>query len=186
MQTTAHLDQLDQVQELNRTFVGFLQTRARAGRDCLGLPGTLHATLRAANAPLLDVAAAVPQALFRLDLAPQHWSSGAAPDADLHEVCSAILWGARYASRQSPYQASLLFRLSPQQIQHLRTLPVAELQRLAWSPHLLHCAFCEREWIWQWLFNATQPEALAQLTLVALQPGVDRDWPHRRAPHPVA
>lgn len=186
MQTTAPLDQLDQVQELNRTFVGFLQNRARANGDCLGLPNAMHATLRNADPSLLDAVATVPQALFTLELDARHWSSDEAPDVELHEVCSAILWGARYASRQSPYQAGLLFRLSPQQIQRLRTLSVAELQKLAWSQNLLRCSFAERDWIWQWLFSATQPELRAQLTLVALQPGVERDWPQRRAAHPVA
>src|SRR5690606_12826983 len=100
MQTTAPLDQLDQVQELNRTFVGFLQNRARANGDCLGLPNAMHATLRNADPSLLDAVATVPQALFTLELDARHWSSDEAPDVELHEVCSAILWGARYASRQ--------------------------------------------------------------------------------------
>jgi hypothetical protein len=51
---------------------------------------------------------------------------------------------------------------------------------------VLRCAFTDRPWLWQWLLSATQPESRSQLTLVALQPGVDRDWPQRRAPHPVA
>jgi hypothetical protein len=190
MPTPAHLDHLEQLEEVNRTFLGFLQNRLRAELDCLGLPVGARATVRAAGSAQLDAVAAFPQALFRLELAAQNAGSqapaAAAADGELHEVCSAILWSARYTSRQSPYQARLLFGFQPQQIQRLRALSVAELQRLAWAPGLLRCAFTDKEWLWHWLLSATQPEARAQLTLVALQPGIERDWPQRRPAHPVA
>jgi hypothetical protein len=187
MPTPTHLDHLQQLQEVNRTFLGFLQNRLRAERDCLGLPGAARATVRTASAGQLDAVAAFPQALFRLELgAPAQPHPAAAPDPELHEVCSAILWSSRYTSRQSPYQARLLFGFQPQQIQRLRALSVTELQQLAWAPSLLRCAFTDKDWLWPWLLCATQPEARAQLTLVALQPGIERDWPQRRPAHPVA
>lgn len=189
MATPTHLDHLEQLQEVNRTFLGFLQNRLRAELDCLGLPSAARATVRSAGSAQLDAVAAFPQALFRLELGAQsaglHGPTAAAADGELHEVCSAILWSARYTSRQSPYQARLLFRFQPQQIQRLRALAVTELQQLAWAPGLLRCAFTDKEWLWQWLLSATQPEARAQLTLLALQPGIERDWPHRRPAHPV-
>ncbi|HZL93711.1 MAG TPA: hypothetical protein VFB99_08705, partial [Vicinamibacterales bacterium] len=86
----------------------------------------------------------------------------------------------------STYQARLLFGLEAAEIQRLRALPLAELQRLAWTPGILQCAFTDKTWLWQSLLRATQPEARQQLTLLALQPGIERDWPQRRPPQPVA
>ncbi len=61
------LDQLHQVRELNREFLGLLQMRLRAGRSCLGLPAAAHAVVTAAAGPLLDaVAGGVSRALFQL------------------------------------------------------------------------------------------------------------------------
>jgi hypothetical protein len=183
-----HLDQLEQLFELNRTFLGFVQIRARADLDCLGLHKQVRAALRMADAELLDAAAAFPNALFRLELdAPPHGMHAVTQaDGALHDVCSAILWSARYTSRQSPYQARLLFGLDTAEIHCLRALSVTEVQRLAWVPGVLRCAFFDRPWLWQWLLTAAQSESRSQLTLMALQPGIERDWPERRAPHPVA
>lgn len=187
MPAPPHLDQLEQLSELNRSFLAFVQNRLRADLDCLGLPKQVRIALRAATPEALDGAAAFPNALFRLEIqAPSPSLHVVSPaDAGLHDICSAILWSARYTSRQSPYQARLLFGLDTTQIQRLRALSVTELQRLAWVPGVLRCAFIERPWLWQWLLSATQPESRSQLTLVALQPGVERDWPQRRAPHPA-
>ena len=183
-----HLDQLEQLAELNRTFLAFVQHRLRADLDPLGLPKEARATVRTAPPELLDGVAAFPNALFRLELHAHHPGLHLVSQAEagLHDLCSAILWSARYTSRQSPYQARLLFGLHTGQIQRLRALSVTDLQRLAWVPGVLRCAFVDRPWLWQWLLSATQPESRSQLTLVALQPGVERDWPQRRAPHPAA
>jgi hypothetical protein len=182
-----HLDQLESLSELNLAFLAFVQHRLRADLDCLGLHREARAPLRAASAELLGAAAAFPNALFRLVLpAPQPALHATPADMALHDVCSAILWSARYASRQSPYQARLLFGLQTAEIQRLRALSVTDLQRLAWLPGVLRCAFADRPWLWQWLLTAARPESRRQLALIALQPGVDRDWPPRRPPHPAA
>jgi hypothetical protein len=190
MSTSPNLDHLQQVQELNRAFLAFLQTRLREQQDCLGLPAIARTALRLADPKLLDAVAAFPQALFRLQLVPSAGSvlrdaARFASDTALHDMCSAILWSARYASRHSVYQARLLFGLSAADIQRLRALPVADLQRFAWAPGILQCAFGDKEWLWQWLLRATQPESRQQLTLLALQPGIERDWPLRRPAVPV-
>jgi hypothetical protein len=190
MSTSPNLDHLQQVQELNRAFLAFIQTRLREQLDCLSLPAVARAPLRQASVELLDAAAAFPQALFRLQLAPSaspvlRDASRFAPDASLHDMCSAILWSTRYASRHSAYQARLLFGLPAADIQRLRALSVADLPRLAWTPGILRCAFTDKEWLWQWLLRATQPESRQQLTLLALQPGIERDWPQRRPAQPV-
>ena len=190
MPVSPNLDHLQQVQELNRAFLAFIQTRLREQLDCLGLPTAARSALRAASPGLLDAVAAFPQALFRLRLGPSvsplHDAACFAGDASLHEMVSAILWSARYASWHSTYQARLLFGLEAAEIQRLRALPLAELQRLAWTPGILQCAFTDKTWLWQSLLRATQPEARQQLTLLALQPGIERDWPQRRPPQPVA
>jgi len=191
MSTSPNLDHLQQVQELNRAFLALIQTRLRDELDCFSLPAVARAPLRVATAELLDAVATFPQALFRLQLAPGASPvlrdvASLAPDAPLHDMCSAILWSARYVSRHSAYQARLLFGLSVADMQRLRALPVADLQRLAWTPAILRCAFSDKGWLWQWLLRATQPESRRQLTLLALQPGVERDWPQRRPPQPVS
>jgi len=68
MPTTPHLDQLKQIHELNRGFLGLLQTRARARRDCLGLPAAVVPAMRVASEPLLDALAEFPRALFDLEI----------------------------------------------------------------------------------------------------------------------
>jgi len=191
MPVSPNLDHLQQVQELNRAFLAFIQARLHEQLDCLGLPTAARSALRLASPALLDTVAAFPQALFRLRLGPNvspvlHDAARFTSDASLHEMVSAILWSARYASWYSAYQARLLFGLEAAEIQRLRALPLAELQRLAWTAGILQCAFIDKNWLWQWLFRATQPEARQQLTLLALQPGIERDWPQRRPPQPVA
>jgi hypothetical protein len=191
MPVSPNLDHLQQVQELNRAFLAFIQARLREQLDCLGLPTAARSALRVASPALLDAVAAFPQALFRLRLGPSvspapHDTAYFAGDASLHDMVSAILWSARHASWYSAYQARLLFGLEAAEIQRLRALPLADLQRLAWTPGILQCAFTDKNWLWLWLFRATQPEARQQLTLLALQPGIERDWPQRRPPQPVA
>jgi hypothetical protein len=190
MHTSPNLDHLQQVQELNRVFLAFIQTRLREQLDCLGLPVAARPPLRLASPEALDAVAAFPQALFRLELAPRadallQDATRSSPDTPLHDMRSAILWSARHASWHSPYQARLLFGLQAAEIQRLRALPLAELQRLAWAPGILRCAFADKDWLWRWLLRAPQPESRRQLTLLALQPGIERDWPQRRPAQPV-
>jgi hypothetical protein len=128
-----------------------------------------------------------PHALFRLSLQPDVLAavrdpSRGVPDAAHHDLCFSILWAARSTSRQSAYQARLLFGLEAPDIQRLRTLPLPELQALARAPRLVLCAFADRRWLWSKLLSETRPEERRQLALIALQPGIERDWPVRRAP----
>jgi hypothetical protein len=59
---------------------------------------------------------------------------------------------------------------------------LADLQQLARVPQLVLCAFAGRDWLWNELLTDARPEARRQLALIALQPGLARDWPARRAP----
>jgi hypothetical protein len=190
MSTTGTLDHLQQVQELNRVFLGLLQSRVREQRPCLGLPLAVRSPLRAANPDLLDALARFPRALFRLHLGSRSRAGQPEPDASYdeaeHDLCLSILLAARQASRVSRYQARLLFGLEPPEVEALSALPLPQLQRLACTPGLLHCAFGERRWFWQELLTATRPEVRRQLTLMALQLRAVPDWPQRKPPHPSA
>jgi hypothetical protein len=53
---------------------------------------------------------------------------------------------------------------------------------LAHTPHLVLCAFPDRPWLWSQLLAETRPEGRQYLALIALQPGIDKDWPASRAP----
>ena len=182
------LDQLQQVHELNRAFLGLIQFRAREGRACFGLPPTLRREVAGAGLPALESAACFPRALFHADVATPRGGVALAADFDEaeHDLCLSILLAARHTSRHSTYQARLLFGLEPSDIERLRGLPLTLLQQLASEPGVLQCAFRERHWFWRGLLTATRPEVRRQLTLMALQPGIAPGWPQRRPPHASA
>ena len=188
MLTTGALDQLPQVQELNRAFLALLQARVRQQGPCLGLPAPAEKILAAASPASIDAVAAFPRVLFQLRIGwrPARVEPVAAPDDAEHELCLLALHAARHASRQSAYQARLLFGLEAPDVQQLRSAPLAALQQLAAVPGMLQCAFPERRWFWDGLFTATRPELRRQLTLMALQPTIAFAWPPRRPPHASA
>ena len=182
------LDQLQHIQELNRVLLGLLQMRVRDRRGSLGLPAVVREDVALATAPLLDAVAGFPRALFHVEVASQLRPT--APDADFddaeHDLCLSILFAARHASRQSTYQARLLFGLDAVHVDRLCSASLLDLQQLACTPGVLRCAFRERHWFWQGLFTATRPELRRQLTLMALQPRLAVGWPPRRPPHQTA
>jgi len=183
MSRTAALDQLQQVHELNRAFLGLLQTRARQQRSCLGLPPGVQALVAGAAGGLLDSVASFPRALFELRFGVRAQPPGTVDfDEAERELCLSILFEARSTSRHSAYQARLLFGLDPAGIERLSAAPLSDLQQLACVPAALQCAFCERSWFWHGLLTATRPELRRQLTLMALQPAIVLGWPRRRAP----
>jgi hypothetical protein len=188
--TPANLDHLQQVHELNRAFLSLLQVRVREQRHCFGLPEPARPALLLAGSELLDAVSQFPRALFGLNTTPvsprRHFAVGSGPDEAEHDLSLSMLLAARHTSRQSPYQARLLFGLSALDVVKLATLSLAELQRLACAPRLLQCAFRDRAWFWPGLFTATRPEVRRQLMLMALQPGVVLEWPRRRPPQATA
>jgi hypothetical protein len=190
MPTTVTLDQFQQVHELNRAFLGLLQSRVRQGRSCLGLPTAAYASLAGAGAPLLEAAAAFPRALFQVKVAacarPEIDAADGEPDEAEHDLCFSILFAARQASRQSVYHARLLFGLEAADIEQFRSSRFAQLQELAYVPGIVQCAFRERRWFWERLLTTTRPELRRQLTLMALQPCIELRWPQRRPPQPTA
>ena len=185
MVPSGNFDHLQQVQELNRAFLGLLQARIHDVRPCFGLPSPVRPYLRRATDELFDAVALFPRALFAIapgerrergDLTAYH-------DEREHELVLSMLLAARHASRQSSFEARLLFGLEAPDIVTLGALPLVDLQRLAATPGILQCALRQRYWFWQGLLTATRPELRRQLTLMALQPGVAVDWPRRRPPH---
>src|SRR5688572_10158555 len=129
------LDQLQQLHELNRAFLGLLQSRLRERRACLGLPPAAHAVVAAAGASLLEGVALFPRALFRVRFGPRAWPACADDAADFddaeHQLNLTILFAVRHTSRHSGYQARLLFDLEPADVERLRASPLAEMQQLA-------------------------------------------------------
>jgi len=190
MTTPRSLDHLQQIHELNRGFLGLLQTRVRADRPCFGLPPSARPAVGGASRELLDGLASFPRALFEIQTGArprlERHQVGAYFDEAEHDLCLSILFAARHTSRLSTYQARLLFGLGANEVERLCTLPLPDLQRLACLPGVLQCAFRERHWFWEGLITATRPELRRQLTLMALQPGVALEWPQRRPPQATA
>jgi hypothetical protein len=182
------LDQLPQVHELNRAFLALLQSRVRQHGPCLGLPASAETVLAVAGVPVLEAMASFPHVLFQIRLGwrPSRADAVLQLDEAEHELCLLALHAARSASRQSTYQARLLYGLQAADVQQLGTASLATLQQLAAVPGVLLCAFSERRWFWEGLFTATRPELRRQLTLMALQPAVGLGWPPRRPPHASA
>jgi len=179
------LDHLDQVHELNRLFLSFLQSSARDGLDCLGLPDRARSALLASPKETLDLLAHFPRALFRLALderVPEHAIDPLRSryDSERYSLSLTISLCAWTLSRQSVYQARLLLGLGSRDMQRLRGMQLGEIQRLAYTPHLVLCAFADRPWLWSQLLAETRPEGRQQLALIALQPRIDQDWPPRR------
>ena len=103
-----------------------------------------------------------------------------------HELALSILWAARQTSRQSPYQAQFLLGLGVAQIELLRSLALPDLGQAGRARRdVVHCAFTDQDWLWHGILTDTRPESRRQLALVALQPGLARDWPQRRPAHPA-
>lgn len=190
MSTTDVLDHLQHVQELNRVFLGLLQSRVREQRSCLGLPAVVLPPLRIASPELLDACARFPRALFRLALDSRSRvflsTPGGSYDEAEHDLCLSILLAMRHTSRHSGYQARLLLGLEAVEIEGLSALPLPNLQRLACAPGLLQCAFGECRWFWPALLTATRPEVRRQLVLMALQPRAQPTWPQRKPPQASA
>lgn len=188
MVRTAALDQLQQLNELNREFLGLLQSRVRQHRASLGLPPSVGLALAGATGAVLDGVASFPRALFLVPLESRgrRPERGADFDEAEHDLCLSILLAARSSSRHSMYQARLWFGLDASQIERLCRSPLSDLQRLACEPGALQCSFRERAWFWPGLFATTRPELRRQLTLMALQPGVAVGWPPRRPPQASA
>jgi hypothetical protein len=183
--TPPSLDQLQLIHELNRLFLTYLQIRARTDAECLGLPELARPILRRASSELLAAVAEFPRALFDLKL-DEHAAQVRDPlrsrnDAARHSLCLTILHCAWTLSRQSVYQARLLLALEPRAIQRLRAMQLGDFQDVAQERELVHCAFAGRDWLWGELLTDPRPEMRQQLALIALQPGLPRDWPTRRA-----
>lgn len=180
------LDLLDHVHELNRLFLAFLRSAARERRDCLGLPQQAERALLKASPELLEMLAQFPHALFRLTLDDQPAAGRlidplrGGTDGAHYSLSLMILQSARALSRQSTYQARLLMGLSSRAMQRLRGMPLSDLPALARKADLVLCAFPERDWLWIELLRETRPEVRQQLTLIALQPWLEQEWPRRR------
>jgi hypothetical protein len=183
-----NVEQLEHVHELNRLFLMYLSTNVAGGGDGLGLPVRARRILVSTPASLLDGIAEFPRALFQivLDDGPITEPLDAATDrvaSFRHSMHLTILLCAWTLSRQSVYQARFLLGLSSAAIQRLRGFELRALPRLASAPRLLECAFATHDWFWTELLTDTRPEARRRLALIALQPGVEHEWPLQSSAH---
>lgn len=169
------LDHLDLVYEMNRLFLSFLQGRAKRDIDCLGLPAAISALLRSADDEQLNRAAALPHALFRLDLAP---SSTA--DAPLERSSSeaialyclqvSLLQSVRNLCRQNAHLAQAFLSLPATSLVRLRCLVLIELTGLAESSRLVRAGFADKPWLWREMLSADAALDQRRLRLIAMQP----------------
>jgi hypothetical protein len=187
MLKTGALDQLHQVHELNRAFLGLVQSRVLERRSCLGLPEQARPAVAGAGSAQIEAVSAFPRALFRVSLGARAWPACADDAGDFdeaeHHLCLSVLFAVRHTSRHSGFQARLLFGLEPVDVERLRASSLAEMQQHACAPGVLRCSFREHHCFWEQLFTTMRPEVRRQLTLMALQPSLAAGWPQRRPPH---
>lgn len=169
------LDHLERVYEMNRLFLSFLQLRARRRADCLGLPGPIAVLFRTASDAQLDRAAALPQALFRLNLerrntadAPMERTSKEA--TDLYCLQISLLQGARNLCRRSSHLARTFLSLPASSLIRLRCLALLELTGVAESSQLVRASFSDEPWLWNEVLSSQAAGEQRQLRLLALQP----------------
>jgi hypothetical protein len=170
---------LEEVRELNRLFLAFLHSNPASTAGKLGLPRQAVEALTAASSETREAVAALPYALFRLDLALLPTPAARDPSTpDLEPAQQALqltmLVTAWNLARQSRYAARFFFGLSDLDLEILRAVPLSDLPRAALHRPLLRCAFKEAAWLWSELLTAKRDESRHQLLLLGLQP--------RRAP----
>ena len=186
MHPTAHnFEDLEHIHELNRLYLCFLQARAHQRLHCLGMAEPTIAALRSAPAAVLDRVAQFPRALFRLKLdAVGVQVMDPTPltvDPAQLALQAGILSGAWHFARRSTFGSRLYLAMSDSEVRRLRSTPLLELSRLAFSVDLVGCAFLESEWIWIELLTENRPEYRRHLLLIGMQPNVNGEWRSARA-----
>jgi hypothetical protein len=168
-------DRLAELRELNRLFLMFLQARAREGLSCMNLPRSVARGLRDMAPAGLDRVAALPTALFRLDLGRAGGTRELATPArrmqQMHlSLNLTVLNSAWHMARGPAFEARMFLHLSRPSLDRLRETPLSTLPALACEPDLLSCAFTEARHTWPALVRHEDPSASRMLLLIALQP----------------
>ncbi len=179
------LHHLELLHEMNRLFLSFLQCAAQRAQDCLGLPGDIAARLAATRAAQLDAAAALPHALFRLDLDASHMA-----DAPLERTSSeaialyclqvSLLQSVRELCRRNAHLAQAFLDLPASELIRLRCLALIEIADLAESSRLVRAAFVDEPWLWRRILSVEAASDQRSLRLIALQPRAADMLPLRR------
>lgn len=170
-------DRLEEIRELNRLFLAYVQACARQGRPCMGLPRRIARRLVEAQPETLERLAELPAALFRLDLERlPRTRDRAAPERHVDRMrlslALTILSSAWHMARERSFEARMFLHLSKTGLRRLRATPLSSIPELAFAPDLLQCAFAECRLTWPALFQGDEPEVVRMLTLIALQPKV--------------
>lgn len=169
------LEHLELVYEMNRLFLSFLKDRARRRSDCLGLTPSICTLLREAGEARLDQAAALPRALFHIDIdlsetavrAPERMSRDVIA---LYSLQSKLLLSARNLIRQNAHLAQTFLGLPARTLIQLRCLALMELATLADTACVLAAGFEAEPWLWRELLCSENPLEQRRLRLIALQP----------------
>ena len=168
-------EHLELIHEMNRLFLSFLQTRAKRRRDCLGLAPPVCEMLRGASDEQLDRAAALPRALFRLDI-ELNVTADAAAESDTAErialfaLQSALLLNARHLSRRNAHLAQAFLGIGPQTLMKLRSLALIELTNIAETARLVAAGFDDEPWLWRDLLCGESEPQQRRVRLLAMQP----------------
>jgi hypothetical protein len=168
-------DHLEQICEMNRLFLSFLQDRARRRIDCLGLDEATCELLHAATETQLDRAATLPRALFSFDIDPLR-AADAPFERDagnliaIYSLQSKLLLSARSLCRQNAHLAQTFLGLPARMLIRLRCLTLIELIALAETHCLVAAGFDGEPWIWRELLDAGRSSEKRSLRLIALQP----------------
>jgi hypothetical protein len=173
MSRTMHSDAVAHVQEANRLFLSWLQTRDDAALQRMGFPLSAAKALRSAGSVAIGVLAEFPRALFRLRLEQGQGRSAAGGADAAHVLTLTILYCVWSICRESTYRGRLFFGLTPREVHALRTTALSDLPGIAATRVSVECAFAEAAWLWDRLLHETRPEARRQLVLVALQPSAE-------------
>ena len=168
------IDGLEEVQQLNRLFLNFLQDRPAAGQRFFGLPADAARAVGRASRERLDQLAQFPRALFTIDLRVDGQAGHEALDTAQRVLQLTLLLSAWNLSRRSGYSSRLLLRLEDAEIRRLRTMSLADLTERSQTPGLIRCTFGRAAWLWRDLLAETRPEWRRRLLLIGLQPETPR------------
>ena len=194
MSTTRASDQLQQVHELNRVFLGLLQDPgARPARECFGLPpasgrrslltderrfsmespafrGPCSTSTSAGSAVGVSGTRSTPTSMRRE-----------------HELCLSILFAARTHEPTQHVSGPVAVRSRRRRCgaagARVATRPAAaRVRRRA----CCKCAFRERHWFWHGLVHGDAPGAAPPAHADGAPARVALGWPQRRPPQPTA
>jgi hypothetical protein len=171
-------DVIPKVRALNGMFLEYLQGHVRAGGPSLGLSPASAAALAGLSQGELERLAALPRALFRVDLDAAVADCVVGLPASAHEqqrraLNLTVVLTLAELTRSRSSLAEFFFGLTPEAQRRLLEWPLAAYPRLAEASNLLRCAFIDARALWPTWLAQRQGRGMAhELALLAMQPEV--------------